>query len=191
MGIPTPLAARIGGLTASIGADATVIYDPLTALIHDLKLAVHSYVGLQLSLDDHGHVISLTSFEDGAQAVDIQTTVRLPLTALSPLADPNSAILFYARNPGAFVDLAADLSYALQLPVGEQNTMIRLDQAVIPALLTSDLTGVAERSAINQAIGVLLGRGHHPDQTHRELHQQANGAGLTTAAYAARFLRTL
>lgn len=191
MGISSALSASIDSLTTSIGFDATSIRAPLAALIRDLKLAVQSYAGLQLTLDDHGQLISLTSFEDDAEAAEIQATVRLPLSAMSPPAAIDSTIVFYARTPGAFVDLAADLSYALHLPVGEQNTTIRLDQVAIPALLTSDLTGVAEQSAINRATGVLLDRGHHPDQAHHELQRRATVAGLPTATYAAQLLRDL
>jgi hypothetical protein len=42
--------------------------------------------------------------------------LRFPLTVLGPRFDPDSRITLYAATVGAFVDLAADLSYALHLP---------------------------------------------------------------------------
>ena len=69
-----------------------------------------------------------------------------------------STIIFYAGVPGAFVDLAADLSYSLGLPPGT----VVLDEDTAAPLSESGLTGAAESSTVNQAIGVLIDRGYTP-----------------------------
>lgn len=203
--ISTALARALDELAASIDADATLIREPLGALIDDVQLTVLSYAGLRLTLADHGHPVTLTVFDPGVQAVDIRTTVRLPIRAMSPLVQPGSVLVFYAHTRGAFVGLAADLGHALQLPVtspdrarsgrpptewdaAELDASIGIDLADVPQVLVSELTGVAEQATIHRAIGVLLDRGHHPSETHRELSRHAALAGQSPAAYATQLL---
>ncbi|MBM7799390.1 hypothetical protein JOE57_002311 [Microlunatus panaciterrae] len=102
------------------------------------------------------------------------TSLRLDLHELTG-AEPPSRICLYAAVPGAFVDLAADIRHALRLTDGS----IGLDETKTPTSLTSGLNGLAELSAINQAIGILIGRGHPPGHAHRELSRQADGAGVS------------
>jgi AmiR/NasT family two-component response regulator len=84
-----------------------------------------------------------------------------------PLLGRDSQITFYASVPGTFVDLAADLAYALG------NESLRLD-GDIPSALVSNLTGVRRLSTINEAVGVLIGHGHSPDGAQRELRDMAD-----------------
>jgi hypothetical protein len=71
-----------------------------------------------------------------------------------------------ARFAGTFVDLAADLAFAV-------DSDIRLDED-IPSILVSDLTGVGRLSAVNKALGVLVGHGHTLDSAKRELRHMAD-----------------
>jgi hypothetical protein len=52
------------------------------------------------------------AFTDGHD-VPVGASLRLPLALVSPVVDPASRVIFFAVVPGAFTDLAADLSYAL------------------------------------------------------------------------------
>jgi hypothetical protein len=83
-----------------------------------------------------------------------------------PSLSAGSRITFYASTPGTFVDLAADLAFAL-------DSDIRLDEDIPPALL-SGLTGVSKLSAINKAVGVLISHGHTLDSAQRELRHIAD-----------------
>ena len=67
--------------------------------------------------------------------------------------------------------------------------VIVLDADLPPPTVVSQLTGLHEMATINQAIGVLIDRGHHPDDAHAVLHRHAAAAGLDTHIYAARLLR--
>jgi hypothetical protein len=71
-----------------------------------------------------------------------------------------------ARFAGTFVDLAADLAFAV-------DSDIRLDED-IPSILVSDLTGVGRLSAVNKAVGMLVGHGHTLDSAQRELRHMAD-----------------
>ena len=131
----------------------------LTALTEAAKSAAPSYRGLALTLFIDEQPVSVTSAEPGDTS-DIATSLRLSL-AWVPSLSAGSRITFYASTPGAFVDLAADLAFAL-------DSDIRLDEDIPPALL-SGLTGVGELSAINVAVGVLINHGHAPEGALRQL----------------------
>jgi len=203
--ISAALTADIADLCRYIGLEPGAFAQPLHALSRDLTLALGSYVGLQVSLLDDGHPIVLTNFRSGTTQEDIATSLRLPLTALQlddVAADAGSTIVLYASTSGAFVDLAADLSYALYLPhpwtpadadgdgqVDGQMARIRLDTDLTPSSFESRLTGVGAASTVNRAIGFLMAEGFHPDDAHRELARRAATTGITVLVYASQLIR--
>jgi hypothetical protein len=136
----------------------------LTALTEAVKTAAPSYRGLALTLSIDKQPVTVTSAEPGNTS-DIATSLRLWL-AWVPSLSADSRITFYASTPGTFVDLAADLAFAL-------DSDIRLDED-IPSVLVSDLTGVGRLSAVNKAVSVLVGHGHTPDSAQRELRHMAD-----------------
>jgi hypothetical protein len=77
---------------------------------------VPSYRGLHLTLVEDGHPVSLAAFLKSEGAESITASLRIPFPALGPGFDHASGVVFYAATPGAFVDLAADLGYALDTP---------------------------------------------------------------------------
>jgi hypothetical protein len=147
----------------------------LTALTQAVKSAAPSYRGLALTLIIDKQPVTVTSAEPGNTS-DIATSLRLSL-AWVPSLSADSRITFYASTPGTFVDLAADLAFALH------SHSIRLDED-IPSALVSDLTGAGRLSAINKAVGVLISHGHTPDSAQRELRDTADATscGIQNAA---------
>jgi hypothetical protein len=135
----------------------------LTALTEAVKSAAPSYRGLALTLIIDNQPVSVTSAEPGNTS-DITTSLRVSL-AWVPSLSADSRITFYASTPGTFVDLAADLAFAL-------DSDIRLDED-LPSVLASDLVGVGKLSAINKAVGVLVDHGHTPDSAQHELRHTA------------------
>jgi len=136
----------------------------LTALTEAVKCAAPSYRGLALTLIIDKQPVSVTSAEPGNSS-DIATSLRLSLGWV-PSLSADSRITFYASTPGTFVDLAADLTFAL-------HSDISLDQDIPPALL-SGLTGAGKLSAINKAVGVLVDHGHTPASAQHELRHIAD-----------------
>ncbi|MDP9094783.1 MAG: hypothetical protein M3N95_18055 [Actinomycetota bacterium] len=85
-------------------------------------------------------------------------------------AHGSSSLLFYAADPGAFVDLAADLSFALGLELSD----LVLDRHLTLPRHGEGIDGFEFWSGINQAVGVLIARGHTPESARTELHRLAD-----------------
>jgi hypothetical protein len=204
--LPAALLAHLQDLTASIGQDDQDLDDTLAVLTAALRSTADTYCGLQLTLVENQWPVTLTAFTDGHE-VSVGTSLRLPLALVSPAVDPTSRVTFFAVIPGALTDLAADLSYALGgIPVeqaspavdgvdqrgmrgNDQPRAIELDADLPPLSLVSELTGLAELTVLNRAVGMLVDQGHDIEQAHQLLHRDAAAAGVEPQVYAARILR--
>jgi hypothetical protein len=86
---------------------------------------------------------------------------------------PRRFVILYAATPGAFVDLAADLSWLAGLELDEFALDQHLNLPVDP-----ETAGVGQAaSLINQAIGVLVARGRTLGAASDELDARAADAG--------------
>jgi hypothetical protein len=203
--LPAALLSHLQELTASIGQDDQDIDDMLAALTAALHSTVPSYRGFQLTIVDNQWPVTLTSFFDG-QDVLVGTSLRLPLALISQMVDPQSRVIFFAVTPGAFTDLAADLSYVLGgIPVEQQSPAgysadggragvdgqpdaIELDSDLPLVSPVSGLTGLAELRALNCAIGMLVDQGNDIEHAHEVLRRDAAAARVEPHIYAARML---
>ena len=205
MDLPATLLAHLHELMLSIGEDDQDLEDTLVALTMAMRSTAASYCGLQLTIFENQWPVTLSAFADGEDG-PVGTSLRLPLGLVSSV-DGDSRVVFFAGNPGAFTDLAADLSHALGgIPV-EQSTpaadgvdlggthvdghrkVIELDVDLPPLSHVSGLTGVAELTVLNRAIGMLMAQGHGIEQAHQVLRREAAAAGVEPHVYAARVLR--
>ena len=208
MGVSTALLIHVSELARSIGLDTDALHVPLKALVGDLRAAVPSYRGLQLTIVHGGQPVILTDLlpteADGA----VLSSLRVPLSAVGSDHDDGSRVIFYAGTPGALVDLAADLSYVLKTSVitasassqradsngdgraepGQMHAApaIVLDADVLRSTSVSGLTGLSELSAVNRAVGILIDQGHDVDDAYDTLRQGARTAGVEVHVYAAR-----
>ena len=181
--VTTALAESIRELFADLEQTASQVEKSLASLRRDLKLAVRSSVGLTLTvLMDPDQQVTLTSIDHFTEPSDIATSLRLPLNWAT--METGSMIIFYAGVPGAFVDLAADLNYSLRLSPGT----IVLDEDTAAPLSGSGLTGAAESTTVNQAIGVLIDRGYTPATAGAHLRRQAGEMMLDVHHAATRVL---
>ena len=182
-------------------------------LVSAVRMAVPSYRGLMITIVDGDQPVSLVdlSIEDRP----IVTSLRLPFGRLDHGSRSAGRIVFWAAQPGAFVDLAADLCCALQPPTGDHRreppvTNARADHGtareplgvedgdgdasiVLDADLplrdpTPGLSGIDQLSTVNRAVGMLIGQGHNPDQAIRLIHREAASAGIAPHVYAAQLL---
>ncbi|MGP0080891.1 hypothetical protein [Mycobacterium sp.] len=187
MEIGAALAADLGILTAALDEPGADVLHSLQQLGVDAQAAVSTYLGLSLTVDGSDPPFTLTNLEDGA-ADDVRTSLRLTLPGVGgDRASPSVALTLYAGTPGTFVDLTADLAWLTGRPPSD----FVLDQHL--SVPDGSDTGIYLRAAsvINQAIGVLIGRGHTPGQAHRELDIRADSAGTDRHTTAQFILDTL
>jgi hypothetical protein len=161
--ISATLAADLALLTQALDDSGIELEAGLRAFTADLKLAVASFTGMTMTIALDGHEVSFTVHDQAT--IHPATSLLIPLATVTP-TDAASTLLLYAATPGAFVDLAADLIYALRI----EPTALVLDGHLDPP---AGLTGLDEHSVINQAIGVLIGRGHTPESAQHELQRLA------------------
>jgi hypothetical protein len=179
--ISAALAADLKALTDALDEPGVDLEHLLHAFGADTRRTVDSYLGLTMTLIFDDFPISLATMDP----VDVATSLRLPLNALCDV-QAGSALVLYADKPGAFVDLAADLSFAL----GLTPDVITLDDDLNPASSPAGIGGLTEMSHVNQAIGILIARGHLPDNARTELDRLANQAQTTVHVAAQQLIRT-
>jgi hypothetical protein len=208
--LPAVLLAHLQDLTASIGQDDLELDEVIAALNAALRSTAASYCGFQLTIVanqvNNQWPVTLTAFSD-SDDVPVATSLRLPLALISEAVDPESRVTFFAVTPGAFTDLAADLSCALGgIPVEQQSpaacsadgahtrldgprNAIELDNDLPLVWPVSGLTGLADLTVLNRAVGMLVDHGHDLVEAHQVLHRDAAAARVAPHIYAAWMLR--
>lgn len=189
MDISAALAADLAALTEGLGDSQVDLETQLGSLAGDLAHAVASFTGLTITIRLDDQTVSFSArAAAGVGIAATETSLEIPLSTLAEVQGGSSLVL-YAAVAGAFVDLAAELSYILDL----DPQVLVLDQH-LPVAATPDgagMAGLEEYSMINQAIGVLIARGHGPDSALEELRRLAAVDGGALSAGAAAVLRTL
>ncbi len=197
MKIGAALVADLGILTAALDEPGTDVVRSLHQLGVDAQAAVPTYLGLSVTAEGSDPPFAFTTLEDGA-ADNVRTSLRLMLPGAGAGAGvgagvgdgraPRSvALILYAGTPGTFVDLTADLSWL----TGRRPGDFVLDQHLSVPAGPDAGTCLPAASVINQAIGVLIGRGYTPGQAGSELDTQADGAGTDRHTAARSILGTL
>jgi hypothetical protein len=140
-------------LTDALEDPGTDLPAVLAVLVDDLSAAIQSLQYLDLTIVVAGDPVTLsTGFSDPLPAV---ASLHLLLDELIT-AGAGGSVTFYAGRPGAFLDLAADIRHIY----GHGRVVI--DAHLHPCAAApgySGVTGLAEFSLINQAIGILIGEG--------------------------------
>lgn len=143
-----------GGDFDDAGKDGAGILFALARVWSDARATVPSFCGLTISVLGRDTPFTFTVLEGGASAAEIETSLFIPYPQAQPDPAPAVAITLYARVPGAFVDLSADLAWLS----GQDLADFVRDQHLAPPDVSH--TAVADDAAINQALGVLIGRGY-------------------------------
>ncbi len=170
MTMTAAMVAALSILTEALDEPGTDIAHSLQQLTLAAAAAIPTYRGLSVIVPHSDPPFTLTTLADGAKAGDIRTSLQVLLPTMGAAHDAAAvSVILYASAPGTFVDLAADLAWLTQQPMGE----ITLDgHLTVPA--AADIGAQLQAaSTINQAIGVLIGRGYSPDQAQRRLATQA------------------
>jgi hypothetical protein len=185
--ISAALATDLALLSEALDEPGPTIVDTVQHLAADVTLAVRSYLGMQVVAASDGPAFRFTVMTDDAGSSEISSSLRIPLTQFRQIDRLSElTVILYAARKGAFVDLAADLAWLAGRDLSEfqLDEHLALDQTVAVRSLAAD-------SVINQAIGVLFGRGLTPEQADLELDLQATAAGTDRGAAAARILASV
>ena len=188
MKISAALAADLGILAAALDEPGADLLRSLHQLGIDALAAVPAYLGLSVTVDGGDPPFTFSTFADGA-ADNVRTSLRLtpPADVDDGRVAPPVALILYAATPGAFVDLTADLVWLTGRPPSD----FALDQHLSVPAGSDAATHLSTTSVINQAIGVLIGRGYAPRQAHSRLGNQAYGTRTDRNAAAQIILDSL
>jgi hypothetical protein len=167
--ITAAMAASLDILTAALDEPGIDIAHSLQQLAFAAVAAIPSYLGLSILVSHSDSRFICTRLADGVFVGDRRTSLRVLLPTMGATHDPAVAVILYATAPGAFVDLAADLAWLTGRPPAD----FMLDQHLAIASGADTAGQLQAASDINQAIGVLIGRGYSPRQADWELDTQA------------------
>lgn len=186
--ITAALAAELEILTAALDQPGADIAHSVSQLALNAAAAVTTYLGLSVLVSRSEPPFAFTALADGVAADDIRTSLQMVLPDVGDDGDrPMVAVNLYAGSPGAFVDLAADLAWLTARPPSD----FVLDQHLTLPTSSDAGTQPLGASVVNQAIGVLIGRGYTPEQADRELDTRAARAGTGRHAVAQLILAKL
>ncbi len=162
MKLPAVLAADLAMLTEALDEPDSNIEQTVQRLATDAASVTPTFAGLTAGVYTDGRWTAVTTGHDAAVPADVVASVRIPLTE-------RAYVILYATRPGAFVDLAADLSWLTGRPLAE--FVLDADVAELAATVAADALRTGR--TIDQAIGVLIGRGHTPEEAVAELERLA------------------
>lgn len=172
MAIDAALAAELAILTEAIDDPDIDVADSVARLAANARAAVASYCGLMVIVTDAAARIALTALDDGVQQDEVSTSLMLALASDGNESAPRVTVILFAGVGGAFVDLAADLDWM----TGPSIVDLVLDQH-LDVFAEHARDTVQTAVAVNQALGVLIGRGLTPDEAEVELDNRAARAG--------------
>jgi hypothetical protein len=175
------LTADLSFLTHDLERRSSDLKAPLRSLADTVRRMVESYLGLTITLSVDGHPVIVTAMDRFTDPGDIAASARLPLAVVSGV-EPGCVIVFYASNAGAFVDLAADLGYAL-------GVQLVLDDHLPAPPLESGVVGLSDMSQVNQALGILLGRRYTLEGARTELLRLVRLGEITLVPAAQRLIQ--
>ena len=193
--MPAPMAdliAQLDVLGRDTGVDLDGLHDSVVELTDTLTTAVPSFLAVTVTPPGATCVLTLAAVAAADRPARTSLGFSLPQRGGHP-----TRLTLYAAQPGALVDLDADLSYLLRhasdRPDGGERTAtdIRLDQDLPAPTLVPGLTGLDEQATLDRAEGALIDHGVHPDQATDQLRRRAATAGLDPHPYARRLLAGL
>jgi hypothetical protein len=187
MQVGAALAASLAVLTSALDDPGVDIEDTLRRLGVDARLAVASYVGLSVLIGVDGHSFGFTVLDETFASSDARASIALRDLPISPDNSTELAavtIILYAARPGAFVDLAADLTYPVRR-AGQSTDGIAVDEHVHFATGAARFRRLNDLSTMNQAIGLLIAKADTHEQIDRALRLHTDGSGIDVVDAAA------
>lgn len=163
---PTP--GVLAPLTCALDEPGTELQAGVTAFAGHLAAAVPSLLGVTITLVLDGGDVALSIHDTDLTSIP-NACLTVPFNALITNDAMDSTMVFYAGDVDAFADLAVAVPRSVtggSIPTCGKMAPLSSGHAL-------DVTGLAEFSKRNQAIGVLIDQGYLPDEAHLELGRRA------------------
>ncbi len=153
--------------------------DGLSRLSRDVALAVPSSLAVTIRAARLEGEVSVSALAEPA-------TVLASLAVRLPAGAPGDLVILRAGAAGAYLLLADGLNGLL----GPEHPPAEVDKHLSWPTHSSEspAAGLADLGSIDQAIGVLVGRGLPPEEARRELQRRADAADRTVAAVSRELL---
>jgi len=177
------LAADLAILTQALDDPDSDVAESVLRLARAVGSAVPSFLGLTVTVHDSDPPLTFTTLEGQVEPGDVRTSLMMALSH----DGAGARVIVYAGTPGAFVDLAADLSWLARRTLAG----CELDQHLVLPAVARPATNLRAVSAVNQAIGALIGAGLTPEEARRELDVRAAAADEDRHAVAVTILAAL
>lgn len=191
MNIPAALIAELHLLDEALYDAASDIAATLMLLMSEAAITVPSFLGLSVLVTQADETpVELSTFEHHPNHPPIGTSLRLrvPYDSRTGVQGPTSIeLILYAAHPGAFVDLAADLTWLTGRPWRD----LRVDEDLLGPRGSADARSLTSWSVLNQARGVLISTGLTADEADLELEARACATGVDRDHAAAELLAGL
>lgn len=182
MGVTPSLAARLQLLSDALGGPPGLLEEALRDFGDAVRAAVSSYIGMTVTGRGPTARLGFTLWHDGERPASVRASLKLPLPGRGGIG-----IVLYAANPGAFVDLAADLAVLTGRPLAE----VAVDEHLHGVEDAATESTLLDASALDQAVGVLLGSGWTPEQALRALDERGRRRSSDGPAAARELLSDL
>lgn len=189
--IPTALIAELHLLNEALDDAASDIAATLMLLMSEAALTVPSFLGLSVLVTQAPEApMEITTFEHDPkhQAIGTSLRLRVPHDSRTGVQGPASIeLILYAAHPGAFVDLAADLTWLTGRPWRD----LRVDEDLVGPRRSTDAGSLTSWSVLNQARGVLISTGLTAHEADLELDARASVTGVDRHHVAAELIAGL
>jgi hypothetical protein len=186
--LPPVLVENLALLSDAIEDPPVDVEAILSVLTDDLTAAVPDYLGLTITLQVEDGPVIITTLKPGVGTA-ISSSLQLRLRPVGGSADITSSVVFFSSSAGSFAALADDARWIFNLD-GPPVLDAHLTSTAARADPTS-ISGLAEFSQINQALGVLIDQGLMPREARTELRRRAIRRGRTMPEIARTLLGAL
>lgn len=165
------------------------IVESLDAVLLMAQASCPSYVAISITLDPEDQPVTMIA---GTNSGDRHVpTMTVTLAGADERAAQPAVLVVFATDTVALSRLAADLTAVLGINPGR---ITLAAAAAVPQTAAADLVlseQLADRAAVDRALGVLLGEGWAPTEGRSELQRRADDAGSSLAHAAATVLSAL
>lgn len=183
--------AALATLTEALDEPGTDIATTVSRLGDVVAATVLSFMALSFRAGSGDAEIEFTGRSEAHDDLSgIRTSLVIPLTDPGVDRHPvqsHSSLVLYAGQPGAFVDIAADIAWLTGRPLES----FRIDEHIGAPRDDGSVAALQDASTVNQAVGVLLERGFTVAAAVNHLEDLAAAAGVAVVTSAAVLLGQL